>query len=336
MPTTELDPRLLAATAEHLPQDHLVACPSHAVSAALRARGWAVSEGPLDGLSDAAVDAVALLDEELGHAGEHAEELLAEAARTLTGGGLVLVSAQSRLSTDALRRLGSADGSEAPPAGGPDTPRSFTAEEVRQQLGHRGFAVELLCAPGAASVVATGADGPYDPELDQQPGLVNAGRRLVAVGRRHPDEEGRSAAFFASLPQKVVAAAVLCRDDEERVLLVHDSFKRHWTIPGGVVDGGEDPAAGAAREAREEAGVTVALGELLGLFASYPPDRLMIVYAATPQEQPAAGPEPLHAHEIDAVEWAPLATALDRVAPHVRFQLERCLESPGATWRQGR
>lgn len=295
-----------------------------------------MSEGPLDQLPDGAVDAVALLDEELGHAGEHAEELLAEAARTLTRGGLVLLSAQSRLSTDALRQLAAADGAARPPSGEPEGPRAFTAEEVRQQLGHRGFAVEALCAPGAASVVATGMDGPYDPELDQQPGLVNAGRRIVAVGRRHPDEEGRSAAFFASLPHKVVAAAVLCRDDEERVLLVHDSFKRHWTIPGGVVDGGEDPASGAAREAREEAGLTVALGDLLGLFASYPPDRLMVVYAATPQEQPAGGPQPLHAHEIDAVEWVSLPTALERVAPFVRFQLERCLESPGGTWRQGR
>lgn len=336
MPTTQLDPRVLAATAEHLPQDGLVACPSHAVAAALRARGWTVSEGPLDRLSDAAVEAVALLDEELGHAGEHAEELLAEAARILTKGGLVLVSAASRLSTDALRRLGTADGSDGPPATASEGPRSFTAEEVHQQLGHRGFAVELLCAPGAASVVATGTDGPYDPELDQQPGLVNAGRRIVAVGRRHPDEESRSAAFFASLPQKVVAAAVLCRDHEGRVLVVHDSFKRHWTIPGGVVDGGEDPATGAVREAREEAGVIVALGDLLGLFSSYPPDRLMAVYSATPEAQPSGGPQPLHAHEIDAVEWVPLATARDRVAPHVRFQLERCLESPGGTWRQPR
>lgn len=336
MPTTQLDPRVLDATAEHLPDGHLVACPSPAVAAALRARGWAVSEGPLEQLSDGAVDAVALLDEELGHAGEHAEELLAEAARALTRGGLVLLSARSRLSTEALRRLATPDGCERPLSGGTEGPRSFTAEEVRQQLGHRGFAVELLCAPGAASVVATGRDGSYDPELDQLPGLVNAGRRLVAVGRRHPDEDSRSAAFFASLPQKVVAAAVLCRDQDARVLLVHDSFKRHWTIPGGVVDGGEDPAAGAAREAREEAGVTVALGDLLGVFSSYPPDRLMVVYAATPQSQPVGTPQPLHAHEIDAVEWVPLPTALERVAPHVRFQLERCLESPGGTWRQGR
>lgn len=332
---THPDPRVLAATTEHLPEGSVVACPSPAVAAALRTRGWEVKEAPLDRMPDAAADAVALLDEELAHAGEHAEELLAEAARVLTAGGLLLVSVASRLSAHAVRRMTAPHGTEQhPPSEHPDGPRAFTAGEVRQQLGHRGFAVQLLCAPGAASLVATGVEGAYHPDLDTQPGLLDAGRTIVAVGRRHPDEAGRSAAFFASLPQKVVAAGVLCRDAQERVLLVHDSFKGHWTIPGGVVDGGEDPASAAVRETREEAGVTVAVGEPLGLFSSSPPDRLLIVYAAVLSDQPPGGPQPLHPHEVDAAEWVSLATALERVAPHVRFELECCVQSPGGTWHR--
>jgi 8-oxo-dGTP diphosphatase len=38
-----------------------------------------------------------------------------------------------------------------------------------------------------------------------------------------------------------------------------------WTLPGGGLDFGEDPADGAVREVHEETGYEVALGELLGI-----------------------------------------------------------------------
>lgn len=333
LPASPPDPRVLAITIRQLPADAVVACPSPAVATAIRAEGWVVLDVPLDELADAAADAVVLLDDELGQAGEHAEELVAEASRVITSGGLLVVSVRSRIRALAAQLDADTSVGEDNPVPPTTSVRGHTADEVRGQLGHRGFAVELLCAPGAASLVATGVEGPYIPELDGQPGLLDAGAQIVAVGRRYPDEAGRSAAFFASLPRTIVAAGVVCRHTDGRLLIVHDTFKQHWTIPGGVVDSGEDPATGAAREAREEAGVDVTVGGLLGLFSSSPPNRLLVVYGARPQDE-SCDPAPIHAHEIGAVEWVTVATALERVAPHVRFQLECCLGHPGGTWRQ--
>jgi 8-oxo-dGTP diphosphatase len=60
-----------------------------------------------------------------------------------------------------------------------------------------------------------------------------------------------------------VAAGLLIRDDEGRILLVKPTYKDGWDIPGGYVEPGESPAQAAAREAVEELGVAVPVGRLL-------------------------------------------------------------------------
>jgi ADP-ribose pyrophosphatase YjhB (NUDIX family) len=52
-------------------------------------------------------------------------------------------------------------------------------------------------------------------------------------------------------------AAVLCRDEQGRILLVRQGDSGRWTTPGGAIEPGESPELAAAREAREEAGVVV-------------------------------------------------------------------------------
>ncbi|MDG4829553.1 NUDIX domain-containing protein [Solwaraspora sp. WMMD1047] len=63
------------------------------------------------------------------------------------------------------------------------------------------------------------------------------------------------------------AARVLVLDEAERVLLFHafDPARpdhRYWLTPGGGLDAGETPAAGAARELAEETGLLVTPAEL--------------------------------------------------------------------------
>jgi len=275
----------------------------------------------LETLPAGQTDALVLAGDELSDAGEHAERLLATSVRAVRPGGSVFVSALG-----AVR-----DGQEE--VGRPSTGRRFLSEQLRAALGHAGLAVEFMAAPGAAAIVSGAGPAAYDPR-DRLPGLLDAAPRVVALGRapRSPDE--RSANFFASLPLKVVAAATVCRDSRGRLLVVYDSFRRLWTIPGGVVDRDEDPRSGAVRETWEEAGVRVDVGALLGVFSDVWPDRIALLYAAMPIA-PQGSPAPVHTHEIGEAAWLDLDAALARLAPYVRAQVTHCLEHPGGTWARG-
>jgi 8-oxo-dGTP diphosphatase len=57
--------------------------------------------------------------------------------------------------------------------------------------------------------------------------------------------------------------------ENSRVVLVkraHPPLQNQWSIPGGVLEVGELVREAAVREAREETGLTVEPGELLGVF----------------------------------------------------------------------
>lgn len=61
---------------------------------------------------------------------------------------------------------------------------------------------------------------------------------------------------------RVVAVAVLVRDDADRVLLVHTPGRDAWGLPGGGLEAGESPTEGAVRELREETGLSLDPGSL--------------------------------------------------------------------------
>ncbi len=60
---------------------------------------------------------------------------------------------------------------------------------------------------------------------------------------------------------------VLIRDDDGRIVVVqrgHDPGRGLWSIPGGRVEPGESLEVAARREAREEIGLDVVLGRIVG------------------------------------------------------------------------
>jgi 8-oxo-dGTP diphosphatase len=126
-----------------------------------------------------------------------------------------------------------------------------------------------------------------------------------------------------------VAAYVLCRDDDGRILLtrfVHESNPRSgaWTMPGGGMDWGEQPHETAARELHEETGLMADIGHVLFVRSQWmePPESnlgdryhaVQIVFEATNQRG-ELHTDWSHCDTTDAAGWFTLdeARALDHV-----------------------
>ncbi|HEV8637056.1 MAG TPA: NUDIX hydrolase [Chloroflexota bacterium] len=72
----------------------------------------------------------------------------------------------------------------------------------------------------------------------------------------------------------LVGVMVVAFDDQERVLVVHHTYRNRypWGLPGGWLGRGESPAEGALRELAEETGFVGEIGPLVWLGAGGRPE----------------------------------------------------------------
>ena len=85
--------------------------------------------------------------------------------------------------------------------------------------------------------------------------------------------------YYATDPQslRLSVSAVVWRDGGRReLLLMQRADNAHWGLPGGYVEPGESVEQAAAREVREETGVQVEVGRLVGVYSD--PAAMVIAY----------------------------------------------------------
>jgi ADP-ribose pyrophosphatase YjhB (NUDIX family) len=118
--------------------------------------------------------------------------------------------------------------------------------------------------------------------------------------------------FIHYMNPRIVAALLVSH--EGRVLLQQramDPGAGRWTFPGGFLEVGEAPAAGAARETLEEVGLELNAGPLLGVYARPQVGIVLVVYRAESPTDAAyvADPESLQVRWFapDAIPWDELA-----------------------------
>ncbi len=122
--------------------------------------------------------------------------------------------------------------------------------------------------------------------------------------------------------------ALMVAEREGSVLMVHNTWRREWELPGGMIDEGETAREAAVREFREETGAEAGEVEFVGVGTVQLGHERRIEYAAvyrTSIDQ-LANFEPND--EIDEVQWWDLGSELARLSPIDAHLAELALEDP--------
>jgi 8-oxo-dGTP pyrophosphatase MutT (NUDIX family) len=125
--------------------------------------------------------------------------------------------------------------------------------------------------------------------------------------------------------QTAVSAGGVIVDDRGRIVVTgRRSFKGRlqWGLPKGLVEPGEEPAAAAAREAREETGLDVEVLEPITTIDYWyvqpalgeEPPRRVHKFVHFFRMRPVGGDTNDHDHETELVELLPPDDALARVS----------------------
>ncbi|MCI0397564.1 MAG: NUDIX domain-containing protein [Chloroflexi bacterium] len=144
-----------------------------------------------------------------------------------------------------------------------------------------------------------------------------------------PARTGQTAAQIASVRAFIGQAMVIgvggktavVRDDG-RVLMVRRGDNGAWVFPGGFCDLGENVAATAVREMREEAGLEVALERILGVYSSphfhytYPNGDQVKSVAVLFRARPAGGMAGVDGQESLELAWLTPAEVLAKMDGH--------------------
>jgi 8-oxo-dGTP diphosphatase len=126
-----------------------------------------------------------------------------------------------------------------------------------------------------------------------------------------------------------LAAGVLFRDADGRILLVKPTYKDGWDIPGGYVEPGESPKQAAAREVEEELGLKEPIGRLLVVdWAPHPDegDKLLFIFdggTLRHDERELV----VEKGEIDRVAFVLLDEATDRLPSRLAQRLASASEN---------
>jgi ADP-ribose pyrophosphatase YjhB (NUDIX family) len=111
---------------------------------------------------------------------------------------------------------------------------------------------------------------------------------------------------FPELPLVGVGAIIIEGDQVLLVKRAHPPIQGQWSIPGGVLEVGEMVREAAVREAREETGLMVEPGELLGVYDRIlrdPEQRVQYHYVLIDFLCRPLGGELLAASDAAEVQW---------------------------------
>lgn len=115
-----------------------------------------------------------------------------------------------------------------------------------------------------------------DPQA-AEPGLL----RRVGLRAYRTLPRSISMLLVRTLTPNYTLGALCFLEHDGRVLVLRQRHRRGWTLPGGLVDRGEDAAAAVCREVREETGLRIDPGEPLTVVVDPVERRIDVLFQVT-------------------------------------------------------
>jgi 8-oxo-dGTP diphosphatase len=136
------------------------------------------------------------------------------------------------------------------------------------------------------------------------------------------------------LPAIPASAGAMIFDRDGRLLILKPTYKKGWTIPGGVMEaGGETPWQACQREVREECGLPVSRGRLACVDFRPPrpgrPGGMRFLFDCGAFSARALASIELQPEEISASQLLPLAQALPLLSKPVRRRVRAATRARG-------
>jgi 8-oxo-dGTP pyrophosphatase MutT (NUDIX family) len=156
--------------------------------------------------------------------------------------------------------------------------------------------------------------------------MLTALHRLALGLFRLMPTQARRIVVRSLSPTFTAGAIAVILDEDDRMLLVRQTYRGRWGLPGGLMKRGELPLDALNREVREEVGIAVVAEGEPEVVLDPEPRRIDVVFVARPA---AVGPEPQPSSaEIEAMRWV----AADEV-PVIQMETAMALERLNAAGR---
>lgn len=122
---------------------------------------------------------------------------------------------------------------------------------------------------------------------------------------------------MTELHKSVVAAFVFIRKGETILLAKQSYGEQYWSLPGGVMEAGESIEQTAIREVKEETGLDIRLGKLIGVYSKPGEGALALTFGGF-----IKGGELQADNEVIDVRYFPLANLPDNIRSHLRQRVK--------------
>jgi ADP-ribose pyrophosphatase YjhB (NUDIX family)/GNAT superfamily N-acetyltransferase len=140
-------------------------------------------------------------------------------------------------------------------------------------------------------------------------------------------------------PLWMPGVTAVVRNAQDEVLLVRRADTGEWSLVSGILEPGEQPAAGLLREIEEETGVTAELQALTGVWTlpaiTYPNGDQARYLDLCFLARHISGHARVNDDESLEVGWFPVDQLPDGLVERSRVRLARALAYDGSTWFEG-